>query len=187
MARLIYSAIASLDGYVADEAGRFDWAAPDEAVHTFINDLEHSVGTYLFGSRMYEVMAVWETFGSDPADPPYIRDYASIWRAADKIVYSASLAEVTTARTRLEREFDPETIRQMKADLERDIGIGGPTLAARAIEAGLVDEYQVWVAPVIVGGGLRFLPGGISLDLELLDEQRFASGMVYLRYGVRTG
>ena len=186
MARLIYSAITSLDGYVADESGRFDWAQPDEVVHTFINELERSVGTYLYGRRMYDVMAAWETLGSDPTQPAYIRDFGMIWRAADKIVYS-TLATVSTARTRIEREFDPEAVRQMKADLESDISIGGPTLAASAIRAGLVDGYLLFIAPVVVGGGLPFLPRGIRLDLELSDERRFASGMVYLRYGASVG
>lgn len=183
MARLIYSAIMSVDGCIADESGRFDWAMPDEEVHSFINELERSAGTSLYGRRMYEVMAVWETMGSAPEEPPYIQDYARIWQAADKVVYSTTLADVSSARTRIERAFDPEAIRQMKADLERDILIGGPTLAAHAIEAGLVDEYQLFVAPVAVGGGLRFFPGGVRVDLTLLDERRFRNGMVYLRYG----
>ncbi|MHB1342070.1 MAG: dihydrofolate reductase family protein [Coriobacteriia bacterium] len=187
MARLIYSAITSLDGYVADASGRFDWAEPDEAVHAFINDLERSVGTYLFGRRMYEVMAVWETLGSESAHPAYIRDYGALWRAADKVVYSTSLTEASTARTRIEREFDPEAVRRMKVELRSDVSIGGPTLAAHAIRTGLVDEYQLFVVPVAVGGGLPFLPGGTALDLELLDEQRFENGTVYLRYGVSAG
>ncbi len=187
MARLSYLAITSLDGYVADESGRFDWAEPDEAVHIFVNDLVRSAGTYLCGRRMYEVMAVWETLDSDLEQPPYIRDFARIWQAADKIVYSRTLTAVATARTRIEREFDPEVVRRMKANLESDIMIGGPTLASEAIEAGLVDEYHLFVAPVAVGGGLRFLPDHIRLDLVLLDERRFASGMVYLHYGASEG
>lgn len=187
MARLIYSAIASLDGYVADESGHFDWAEPDEAVHVFVNDLERSVGTCLYGRRMYEVMAAWETLDSDLGQPPYIRDFARIWQAADKIVYSTTLPAVSTARTRIAREFDPEAVRLMKANLESDIIIGGPTLAADAIRAGLVDEYHLFVAPVAVGGGLRFLPGHIRLDLVLLDERRFVNGMVYLRHGASAG
>jgi dihydrofolate reductase len=187
MARLIYPAIASLDGYVADESGRFDWAEPDEAVHAFVNDLERSAGTYLYGRRMYEVMVAWETLDSDFEQPPYIQDFARIWQAADKIVYSRTLTAVSAARTRIEREFDPEVVRRMKANLESDIIIGGPTLASDAIEAGLVDEYHLFVAPVAVGGGLRFLPDHIRLDLVLLDERRFANGMVYLRYGASAG
>ncbi|MDO8848262.1 MAG: dihydrofolate reductase family protein [Coriobacteriia bacterium] len=185
MARLICSALASLDGYVADESGRFDWAMPDESVHTFVNDLERSAGTHLYGRRMYEVMAAWETLGSSPEDPPYIRDFAAIWRAADKIVYSKTLETVSTARTRIERDFDPEAVRRMKQDRSSDILVGGPTLAAEAISAGLVDEYHLFVFPVAVGGGLPFLPGHVRLDLTLLDERRFSDGVVYLRYASR--
>ncbi len=183
MGRLIYSAIASLDGYVADESGRFDWAEPDEEVHTFINTLERSASTSLYGRRMYEVMSVWDTLDSDPAVPAHIREFATIWRAEEKIVYSTTLERASTARTRIEREFDPEAVRAMKAETEGDIVIGGPTLAATAIEAGLVDVYDLFCAPVAVGGGLRFLPEHVRLDLVLLDERRFTNGMVYLRYG----
>lgn len=183
MGRLIYSAMTSLDGYVADAGGRFDWAEPDETAHTFINDLERSVGTHLFGRKMYEVMAVWEGMDADPDLPPYIRDFARLWQAADKVVYSTTLAETATARTRIERAFDAEAIRRMKASSASDISIGGPTLAAQAIQAGLVDEYHLFIAPVIVGGGLRWLPEGVRVDLTTLDERRFASGMVYVRYG----
>lgn len=187
MARLIYSAMASLDGYVADEGGRFDWAEPDEPVHTFINDLERSVGTHLFGRKMYEVMAVWEGMGEDPDLPAYIRDFARLWQDADKVVYSTTLTAAATARTRIERAFDAEEIRQLKASSARDISIGGPTLAAHAITAGLVDEYHLFIAPVIVGGGLRWLPGGVRVDLATIDERRFANGMVYMRYGASAG
>ena len=187
MARLIYSAIASLDGYVTDESGRFDWAEPDEDVHVFVNDLQRSAGTYLYGRRMYEVMAAWEALDSDLEQPEYIRDFARIWQAADKIVYSRSLEAGWTARTRIEQEFHPEAVRWLKANLEQDIIIGGPTLAADAIEAGLVDEYHLFVAPAAVGGGLRFLPSGFRLDLVLLDERRFTNGMVYLRYAASAG
>ena len=184
MAKLIYSAIASLDGYVADESGIFDWAEPDEEVHEFVNDLERPVGTYLYGRRMYEVMRFWETAGG--ADlPPFARDYAEIWRAADKIVYSKTLETAATARTRIERDFDPEAVRQLKATAVRDLTVGGPGLAGQALAAGLVDECQLFVAPVVVGGGTRALPDGVRLDLELLDERRFGSGMVYLRYRTR--
>ena len=181
MAKLIYAAITSLDGYVADTSGRFDWAAPDEDVHAFVNELERPVGTYLYGRRMYEVLRPWETMNL--ADQPsFMRDFAEIWRAADKVVYSKTLATVTTARTRLERDFDPEAIRVMKAHAERDITVGGPHLAAQAIKAGLVDAYDLIVAPIVVGGGNHFLPGGVRLELELLDERHFGNGMVHLHY-----
>jgi dihydrofolate reductase len=184
MARLIYSAIASLDGYVADESGNFDWAAPDEDVHRFVNELERPVGTYLYGRRMYETMVFWETAGG--ADqPPFVRDFAELWRAADKVVYSTTLERVSTARTRIERDFDADAVRRTKAEAERDLGVGGPGLAAHAIAAGLVDEYQLFVAPVVVGGGTRWLPDRVRLDLELLDERRFESGFVFLRYRLR--
>jgi dihydrofolate reductase len=183
MARLIYSVLASLDGYVADEQGNFDWAAPDEEVHRFVNDLERGVGTHLYGRRMYEVMAYWE---NPPADePPVIQDYAEIWQAADKIVFSRSLEAVSTERTRLERDFDPDAIRELKASADRDISVGGAGLAGQALEAGLVDELQLFVSPVIVGAGNHFLPGGLFVKLELQDEHRFANGTVFLRYGLR--
>ena len=181
MARLIYTAIASLDGYVTDERGNFDWAAPDEEVHQFVNDLERSTGTYLFGRRMYEVMVVWETLPLDD-EPAVMRDYAKIWRAADKVVFSKTLVNATSARTRIEREFDPEAVRQMKAASSRDLGIGGPTLAANAIAAGLVDEYHLLAVPVVIGGGTRWLPDHAHFKLELLDERRFDSGVVHLHY-----
>lgn len=187
VAKLIYSAITSLDGYVADKSGRFDWAEPGEEAHAFITDLERSVGTYLYGRRIYEVMRAWEDLGSEPGAPSYIQEYAKIWQAADKIVYSRTLQTVSTARTRIEREFDVKAVREMKAAATGDIGIAGPTLAAEAIKAGLVDDYYVLIAPMVVGGGLRFLPDGIRLDLELLDERRFVNGMVYLRYGNAAG
>ena len=184
MGKLIYSAIASLDGYVADEAGKFDWAEPDEEVHRLVNDLERPVGTYLYGRRMYEVMAYWETAHALPDQPPFVRDFAAIWQAADKIVYSKTLETAATARTRIERDFDPETVRQLKASAERDITVGGPDLAAQAIRDGLVDELQLFVAPAVVGGGKRSLPDHVRLKLELLDERRFGSGVVYLRYRI---
>ena len=186
MARLIYSAITSLDGYVADEDGNFDWAAPDEEVHAFVNDLERPVGTYLYGRRMYEVMAWWETADTGAGQPPVMRDFAEIWQAADKIVYSTTLETASSARTRIERGFDPEAIRQLKAQAEHDLTVGGPTLAAQAIAAGLVDECHLFLVPVVVGGGTRALPGGVRLKLELLDERRFASGVVYLHYRTKT-
>ena len=184
MAKLIYSVITSLDGYVADEDGNFDWAEPDEEVHTLVNDLERQVGTYLYGRRMYEVLVAWETM--DLADePPFIRDYAEIWRAADKIVYSRTLEAVSTARTRIERHFDPEAIRQLKAESERNISVGGPDLAAQAIRAGLVDEYELLAVPVVVGAGKQFLPSNTRVELELLDERRFGNGTVFLYYRTR--
>ena len=182
MAKLIYSAIASLDGYTEDEQGKFDWAAPNEQVHAFANDLERRVGTHLYGRRMYETMVAWETM-ADPA--PVMRDYAEIWRAADKIVFSTTLATAASERTRIERDFDPEAIRQLKAAADRDLGVGGPTLAAVAIEAGLVDELVLFLNPVVVGGGKRALPAGVRLPLELIDERRFDSGVVYVRYSTR--
>jgi dihydrofolate reductase len=185
VARLIYSALSSLDGYIEDESGKFDWAEPDEEVHGFINDLERPVGTYLYGRRMYETMAAWET--APLADQPrVIRDFAEIWRAADKVVYSRTLEAASTARTRVEREFDPDAVRQLKATADRDIAIGGPDLAAHAFDAGLVDECHLFLAPIVVGGGKQSLPDGVRMELELLDERRFANGMVYLRYRART-
>jgi dihydrofolate reductase len=182
MATLIYSAIMSLDGFIEDASGSFEWAAPDEEVHSFVNDQERSAGTYLYGRRMYETMVFWEgePFGTD--EPPAMRDYQQIWQAADKIVYSRSLERVSSARTRIEREFDPEAIRDLKAAAERDISIGGPELAAQALRAGLVDECRLFLVPVIVGDGKRALPGDVHIGLELLDERRFHSGVVYLRY-----
>ena len=168
---LIYSAIASLDGYIEDETGEFDWAAPDEEVHAFINELERPVGTYLYGRRMYETMVAWESVDSHP--------YAEIWRAAEKIVYSRTLESVASARTRIEREFDPDAVRRLKE--EGEVSIGGPELAAEAIRAGLVDEYHVFLAPVLVGAGKRAFPDGLREELELLDERRFGSGFVYVR------
>lgn len=185
MAKLIYSAITSLDGYVADEDGNFDWAEPDEEVHTFINDLERPVGTYLYGRRMYEVMAGWETAHTLADQPPFMKEFAEIWRAADKIVYSRTLETVSTAATRIERDFDPEAVRQMKALAGRDFIVGGPDLAAQAIKAGLVDEYHLFVAPIVVGGGKQSLPNNVHLKLELRDERSFGNGMVYLHYRTR--
>ncbi|MDQ6922361.1 MAG: dihydrofolate reductase family protein [Candidatus Dormibacteraeota bacterium] len=182
MAKLIYSAITSLDGYVADEDGNFEWAAPAEDVHAFVNDLERQVGTYLYGRRMYDTMAAWETIRTLPDQPPVVRDFAEIWHEADKIVYSTTLETASSARMRIEREFDPEAVRQMKAQADRDISVGGPDLAAQAIRAGLVDEYHVFVTPVVVGAGRHFLQGGVQMKLELLDERRFGSGVVHLHY-----
>jgi dihydrofolate reductase len=186
MAKLIYSAITSLDGYVADKDGKFDWAAPDEEVHNFVNDLERPVGTYLYGRRMYEVMGYWETAHTLADQPPFVQDFAEIWQAADKIVYSTTLETVSSARTRIERDFDPEAVRQMKAQAGRDITVGGTELAAQAIKAGLVDEYHLFLAPIVVGGGNQSLPNNVRLKLELLDERRFGNGVVHLHYRTRT-
>jgi dihydrofolate reductase len=181
MGRLIYAALQSLDGYVADPEGRFDWAMPDEEVHAFVNDLERPLGTYLYGRRMYEVLAAWETLPTT-GEPPQIRDYAEIWRSADKVVYSRTLDHVSTARTRLERDFDPQAVRRLKAQSTKDLAIGGPNLAAQAFASGLVDDCHLYIAPAVVGGGTRSLPDGVRLDLELEDERRFRNGMVFLRY-----
>jgi dihydrofolate reductase len=181
-ARLTYSALASLDGFVEDERGTFDWAAPDEEVHAFVNELERPIATHLYGRRMYETMVFWETMDDEH---PVMRDYAQIWRGAEKVVYSRSLETVSSARARIEREFDPGAVRQLKETAAGDLGIGGPELAAEAIRAGLVDEFHLFLAPVLVGGGKRALPDGVRLDLELLDERRFSGGFVYLRYRPR--
>jgi len=184
MAKLIYSAIASLDGYVADANGNFDWAAPDDEVHSFINDLERPVGTYLYGRRMYETMTAWETDTALAERSDIARDFAQIWKAADKIVYSKTLGTAPTARTRIERDFDPAAIRSAKAAAGSDLSVGGPTLAAAALKAGLVDECHLFVAPIVVGGGTRSLPDDVRVELELLTERRFAGGMVHLHYRV---
>jgi dihydrofolate reductase len=182
---LIYTALQSLDGYIADEQGGFEWAAPDEEVHAFVNELTRPIGTHLYGRRMYEVLSAWERPDELPGMTEAMRDFADIWKAADKVVYSRTLDAVSTERTRLEREFDPEAVRALKESSERDLAIGGPGLAASAFRAGLVDELQLFIAPTIVGGGTSSLPSGVRLDLELIDERRFDGGMAYLRY--RTG
>jgi dihydrofolate reductase len=186
MAKLIYSAITSLDGYLADENGNFDWAAPDEEVHRFVNDLERPIGTYLYGRRIYETMVYWETAHTLPDQPPFIQDFAGIWQAADKIVYSKTLETPSSARTRIERDFDPGAVRRMKASAGRDISIGGADLAAQAIKAGLVDEYHLFLTPIIVGGGKQSLPDNVRLELELLDERRFGNGVVHLHYRTKS-
>ncbi len=186
MAKLIYSAITSLDGYVADQDGNFDWSAPDDEVHTFVNELERPVGTYLLGRRMYEVLVAWETPETFTDQEPVLEEYAEVWQAADKIVYSRTLETVSSARTRIERDFVPEAVRQMKERAERDISVGGSGLAAEAIKAGLVDEYHLIVSPVVVGGGTRALPNSVRLDLELLATRRFANGVVHLHYRAKT-
>jgi dihydrofolate reductase len=186
VAKLIYFAIQSLDGYIEDERGKFDWAAPDEEVHTFVNELERPVGTYLYGRRMYEVMIAWETL-SLADQPPYLRDFAEIWRGADKIVYSRTLDNVSSEKTKLERTFDPEAVRRLKQEGTNDLAVGGPELAAAAFRAGLVDELHLVVAPVVVGGGKPSLPSGVRLDLELLDERRFGGGFVFFRHACSVG
>jgi dihydrofolate reductase len=185
MAKLIYSVITSLDGYVADQDGNFDWAAPDEEVHAFVNDRERQVGTYLYGRRMYDVMVYWETAHTQRDLPPVEQDYASIWRAADKIVYSRTLQAASSARTRIEHDFDAEAVRQLKGTAQRDISVAGPGLAAQAIQAGLVDECHLFLNPVVVGGGNPALPDDVRLDLELLDEHRIGNGVVHLHYRIR--
>ena len=179
MADLVYGAITSLDGYVADRQGRWDWSVPDAEVHAFVNDMMRPVGTHLYGRRMYEVLVAWETI-DDPE--PLMRDFAEIWRGAEKIVYSTTLQDVSSARTRIERAFDVEAVRELKRSSERDVTIGGPQLAAQAFAAGLVDRVQLILSPVIVGGGTRALPGGVRADLELVDERRFSNGAVHLDY-----
>jgi dihydrofolate reductase len=184
VAKLIYAAIASLDGYVADVNGEFDWSAPDEEVHAFVNDLERAIGTCLYGRRMYEVMTYWETASTEPSEPAVMRDFAELWQAADKIVYSTTLEHMSSSRTRLERSFDADAVRQLKETEERDLSIGGPTLAAQAIAAGLVDELHLFLTPIMVGGGTPALPAGVRVDLELLDGRRFSSGVVHLHYRI---
>jgi dihydrofolate reductase len=185
MAKLIYSAIASLDGFIEDEEGGFGWAEPDEEVHAFVNDLERSIGIHLYGRRMYETMVFWETAGADADEPDVFWDYAEIWRAAEKVVYSRTLPRVSSARTRIEREFDRNAVRELKRSSEADLSVGGAQLAGEAIAAGLVDECHLFVCPVVVGGGKRALPNGVRAHLELMDERRFQNGVVHLHYRVR--
>lgn len=181
-AKLVYTAIASLDGYVADASGSFDWSAPDEEVHAFVNDLERPVGTYLLGRRMYDVMVYWDN--PSPDSDPVELDYARVWQSADKIVFSKTLGEVTSPRTTLEREFDPARIAALKSSSTADLSVGGPNLAAQALRAGLVDELRLFLTPVVVGGGNAALPAGLRLDLRLLEHRRFGNGVVYVRYSV---
>lgn len=181
MGELTYSAIASLDGYVADEQGRFDWSMPDEEIHAFVNDRMRAARTHLYGRRMYEVLVAWETM-DDPE--PVMRDFAQIWRAAEKVVYSTTLQEPSSARTRIERRFEPDAVRALKAD--GDCVIGGPELAGQALAAGLVDHVELLLSPVIVGGGNRALPDGVRAQLELVDERRFGNGVVHLAYRVQS-
>jgi dihydrofolate reductase len=183
MAKLIYEAIASLDGYIADKDDNFDWAAPDEQVHAFVNDLARPIGTYLLGRRTYEVMIAWDTM-DDPS--PLMQDFAQIWRSADKIVYSTTLEDVSTARTRIERTFDPSAVRELKAKADRDLSVGGPHLGAEAFRAGLVDEICLFLNPVVIGGGNAALPDDVRVQLELSDTHRFDNGVIYVRYDVVT-
>lgn len=184
MGRLLYGMITSADGFITDADGGSDWGGADEGLHRFIDEQYRSVGTYLYGRRMYETMRFWETAHEEPDAPPFVVDYARGWQAADKVVYSRTLTAVSTARTRLERQFDPVEVQRLKREAPGDLTIDGATLAAEALRAGLVDEVHLFVSPVVVGGGTRFLPDGVRLDLELLDERRFGSGVVFLRYGV---
>jgi len=185
-ARLIYVAMESLDGYIEDEEGKFDWARPGQEVHQFINDLVRPVGTYLYGRRMYETMQGWETQYGGESDPPVARDFARLWRAADKVVYSRTVEQVSTPKTRLERTFGVDAIREMKARARQDLAIGGPGLAAHALRTALIDEIHLFIAPAIVGGGKPSLPDDVTLRLELIDQRRFnASSFVYLRYATR--
>ena len=185
VAKLIYSAIASLDGFVEDKRGSFEWAAPDDEMHAYVNDLERPIGTYLYGRRMYETMVYWETVSTSGDQSAVTRDFAEIWRAAEKTVYSRTLETASSARTRIERAFEPAAIRQLKQSAPRDITIGGARLAGEAMAAGLVDECHLFLCPIIVGGGKPALPEDVRVQLELLDEHRFRSGVVHLRYGVR--
>jgi dihydrofolate reductase len=185
VAKLIYVAIASLDGYIEDRWGKFDWAEPDQELHAFVNELARPVGTYLLGRRMYDVLVYWESIEL-AGQPPHIRDFAEIWRAADKIVYSKTLEAASSARTRIERDFDPERVRQLKAEAADDLSVGGPELAGHAIRAGLVDDVHLFLAPIAVGGGKHCLPQNVRVELELLDERRFAGGVVHLHYRIKT-
>jgi dihydrofolate reductase len=184
VAKLIYSALASLDGYVEDKRGNFEWAAPDDEVHAFVNELERPIGTYLYGRRMYETMVYWETVSTSGDQPAAARDFAEIWRAAEKVVYSRTLQTVSSTRTRIERDFDPVAIKRLKESSARDITIGGAQLAGEALSAGLVDECHLFLGPIVVGGGKRALPDDLHVRLELLDEHRFRGGVVHLHYGV---
>ncbi len=185
MAKLSYTAITSLDGYIEDSQGNFDWSMPDEEVHSFVNNLERGIGTYLLGRKLYDVMKVWDELYDQPDHAHVVREYATIWHALDKVVFSGSLERPSTERTRIERTFDPDIIRQLKADSREDLSIGGANMAAQALKAGLVDEINLFVSPIIVGGGKRALPDDFSTMLELAEERRFDNGVVYLRYIVK--
>ncbi len=187
MAKLIYSMLMSLDGYVEDADGQFGWGVPeDEEVHTYVNELASSLGTYLYGRRMYETMVFWETADTNPDQPKFVLDWTRQWKAAEKVVYSKTLTEPRSARTRIERVFEPDAVRRLKAEAGHDISVDGPELAAQALRAGLVDEVHMIVCPVVVGGGKQFFPVGVRLDLTLLEERRFGNGVVVLKYAVRS-
>ncbi|WP_433324224.1 dihydrofolate reductase family protein [Spirillospora sp. CA-294931] len=185
MGKLIYSMITSLDGFVRDRDGDFGWGAPERETHEFVNEQMKEIGTHLYGRRMYETMVYWETAHQDPANPPFAHAFARTWQSTDKIVYSTTLTEAASERTRIEPAFDPEAVRRLKAGSDLDIAVAGPVLAAQAIRAGLVDEYRLYLGPAIVGGGHPFFPDGVRADLELLDERRFGNGVLYVSYGVR--
>ncbi len=185
MGKLIYGFNTSLDGYIEDSAGTLDWSVPDEELHRFWNVFESSIGTHLYGRKLYETMRYWETAHEDPDQPPVALEYARIWQAIDNVVYSTTLDAPSTGRTRLERTFDAASVARMKAESAADISIGGAELAAHAIRAGLVDEYHTVVVPVILGGGKRWLPDDVRIDLELIEERRFPSGAVYVAYVAR--
>jgi dihydrofolate reductase len=184
MAKLIYAAITSLDGYVNDAEGRFDWARPDDELHAYVNEMERPIGTYLYGRRMYETMAIWERPDFVEGQPPVIVDYAGIWRATEKVVYSRTLEAVSTTRARLERDFDADAVRALKERADADISVGGAELAGEALRAGLVDECHLFLNPIVVGGGTRALPDDVLVRLELVAEHRFASGVVHVGYRV---
>ena len=187
MAHLIYTTNASLDGFIEDRDGRFDWTPPDEEYFRFISNLVRTAGTYLYGRRLYEAMMVWETDPNLAAESPLMREFAEIWQAANKIVYSRTLETVSTRKTQLERSFDAEAVRQLKGAVEKDILIGGAELAAQAFRFGLIDECHLFLIPIIVGGGKPFLPDNVRLELDLLEERRFGSGVVFLRYRTKQG
>jgi dihydrofolate reductase len=182
MARLIYCMNQSLDGHTADAKGGFGWGGPDEEVHAFFNELTAPIGTFLYGRRMYETMVFWENTAGLADEPPVFHEFAELWRAADKIVYSRTLTAASSGRTEIRAEFDADEVRRLKAEATRDVAIAGPTLAAEAIRAGLVDEYQLVISPALTGGGTRFFPEGVAGDLELLEVQRITADVVFLRY-----
>jgi dihydrofolate reductase len=184
MATLVYSAITSLDGFVSDREGRFDWSVPDEEVHQAVNDLHRDVGTYLYGRRLYDVMVAWETMPTADQTPA-VQEYAQLWRAAHKVVYSTTLTEPRSTRTQVERSFEPEAVRRLLASSPHDVLVGGAHLAAHAFRAGLVGEVHLFASPALVGGGTRALPRGVHADLELVDVRRFGNGVVQLHHRVR--
>lgn len=185
MAKLIYSMITSLDGYAEAAKGDIGRGAEDQEVHTFIGDIFRPVRTFLYGRRMYETMVFWETADAEPDVPPHIAQYARDWQAAEKVVYSTTLESVSSTKTRIQRTFDPEMVRKLKAESDHDLSVDGPHLAAQAIAAGLVDEYHLFITTSVVGGGKRFFPTGVRLDLELVQERAFSTGLIYARYRTR--